>query len=84
MNVEEIRYREHEVDVIVHIDEHLDKRHRTHIEDLVEQAKAPVFISLSDKQTMVPRHFDLQAKTPTTNAVNTSKPRDRTRKLLYQ
>ena len=36
MNVRELKCCPHEVDVIVHIDEQLDKHHRKHIEVVVE------------------------------------------------
>ena len=36
MNIRELKCCPHEVDVIVHIDEQLDKHHRTHIEVVVE------------------------------------------------
>lgn len=37
MNNEDVNDCAHEVDVIVHIDEQLDKNRRTHIEDVVER-----------------------------------------------
>ncbi len=37
MNVEELKKNAREVDMIVHIDDRLDKYHRSHIEDVVER-----------------------------------------------
>jgi hypothetical protein len=36
MNVEELKCCAHEVDVVVHIDDHLDENHRSHIEGVIE------------------------------------------------
>lgn len=38
MNVEELKCCAHEVDVVVHVDDHLDENHRTHIESVMERA----------------------------------------------
>lgn len=37
MKVEELKCCAHEVDVIVHIDDHLDENHRTRIEGVIER-----------------------------------------------
>ena len=36
MNIEDLKGSAHEVDVIVHINEHLDQPHRTHLEDAIK------------------------------------------------